>query len=118
MSLFKWYVLTRLEDIKTTSAMIAVASIAMILLSGLVYFSSGTTSADRDFSVIVFKISAWSLGISLPLALLLPSREDLAIMFAGTWATNSESMKQLPDAVSQAALALITKYTKQEGEKK
>jgi hypothetical protein len=118
MSLFKWYVLTRLEDIKTTASMIAIFSLLIILLSGLVYFCSGSTPADKAFSVLVFEISAWCLGVSMPLALLLPSREDLAIMFAGTWATNSESMKQLPDAVSQAALALLTKYTKQESEKK
>lgn len=106
MTVWEIYWLTRLEPLGGAFSALSGFMLGLALLTGLVTWSYLTDCDDtcvqptkwRWFVGAVAGFLLLSAGMRFTVALL-PSKSDLAVIFAASWATNSEEMRKLPDNV-------------------
>lgn len=98
MSMWQIYWLTRLFNLQSALSVIAVVFGFSTFLFGI---SMVTEFKEKEKGIYKYwaKQSLTAFVSSMALFIFLPSKSDVAIMVAGSWATNSEEMKKLPDNV-------------------
>lgn len=116
MSVWDIYWLTRLEPLQDFFEGVAIffglsGCIATFIIAGCV-LNEGARLKNFWWSVILFICCSFSSALSV----LMPTKSDLAIIFAGQWVTNSEEMQKLPNNVARTINKFMSEYL--EGEKK
>lgn len=101
MSTLELYLLTRLPAIQAAMIILAILSavaVLFLLVSSVIIM---TDRYDDKASIPTLRIGAlistFVLLISSGLAILIPGREDIAIIILGKYVTNSEQIGKLPE---------------------
>lgn len=124
MTAWDIYWLTRLEP-PLGSIFVALASLAALAAFALLVIALCLLSTCEDDSVEQGKnISRHAIKVGLlaflpaTAAALIPDRGDLAIIFAGSWATNSAEMQKLPENVLKTMNKFMSDYVGEKDEPK
>lgn len=113
MDWWQIYLLTRLDVLNVLC--VAGVVITLIVVGGLSVYGA-CNWIDRQYSkegsdwwkreTANIELASRGIKLSLPVfllflgaAVLIPSRQDVALIIAGHWASNNEEMKKLPDNV-------------------
>lgn len=106
MTVWEIYWLTRLEPMADAFSALSGFMLGLALLTGLatwfyLMYCDDTCEQPTKWRWFVGAVAGFlllSAGMRFTVALL-PSKSDLAVIFAASWATNSEEMRKLPDNV-------------------
>jgi hypothetical protein len=131
MSAWTIYWLTRLEPLGEMLDMLAfflfVLGFAISVILGFGTYaekSSGGKSEDESINAGIKCATRgiiWTMILacsSYAMSKLTPDRKDLAIIFAGSWATSNAEMQKLPENVVKTMNKFMDSYLEPEEEKK
>lgn len=120
MTMFELYLLTRFETLSklfevgaVLSAVFGVATLASIAFaidSGEEKWIKISVKATKAFCIILIVSVFGSVAV--------PSNKALAIMFAGSWATQSSETKKVPDKAMKVLNKFMDEYLEDNSEKK
>lgn len=126
MSAWDIYWLTRLEPLLDASVAfrwgLFVISAIFVIIAAIAWTCSleereHQAKDTRASALRMIKCAAVSVCLTIipwTVSVLTPSKSDLAIIFAGAWATNSEEMQKLPDNVVGTLNKFMTDYIKKD----
>lgn len=103
MNWFTIYLITRLPVVATVSEILLICIAAGAVVMGVIpMIAYDVLSKDALNTLKVWaRRGVVAFCVALFCMLAAPSQSDLAIIFAGHWATNSEEMQELPDNVAE-----------------
>ena len=112
MNWFEIYLLTRLGFIHDICGIVSILFGVVLFVAMCIFFSAfGKGEQDiRSACAYMFKwlFPIWFLclcGVAF-----IPTNKQLAIIFSGYWATNSEQVKALPDKVVKTMNKFLDEY--------
>jgi Na+/melibiose symporter-like transporter len=111
MSFWEIYLMLKLCDLKMV--MVALMGLLCILMFGPIAMLNDSHSEEERAKryVKVFRMFI-ILVVSVILTVALPTREDLAISFAGSYVTNSKEIKNLPEDSAKLIRKLLEDTSK------
>lgn len=121
MTALEIYWLTRLPHLSEIGVAVTIGSFVAAAL--LLCFAPAWASEDfgsatsRLVAKIVAKVAVGCLLIGGLIKLFVPTTQDLAVIFAGAWAVNSEEMQKLPDNVVKTINKYLESYLEDQSEK-
>ena len=114
---FILYLLTRCEALNNlgvlASIIFSVATLG-VLTACLMLISEHDKDTARTVWSMYGRWTLIGLIVSLVLSVIVPTNQDVALIIAGHWATNSEEMAELPDNV----VRFMNKYLEDQVEPK
>lgn len=123
MSPWLIYLFTRCEPLREAAKNCQGFGMFMLCLLGVlgsIIWGAGNDLIDgfdsaifKKYAMRLFTVIVILLSVSTGITVITPSRADIAVILAGTWATNNDEMKRLPDNVVGTINKFLDDYRKE-----